>query len=121
MNSTNYGRNSGVETGKGAVFITVVALALSLTLPLYGQQTAKDVSTDASGSPDQQASGGTQQTRQGIVQQLDGMKQSAAVAEEAAESAPATTQGSGELAAFIPSGAPQTDPQVAATSNPDPQ
>jgi hypothetical protein len=121
MNSKNYGHNSGVETGKGAVFITVVALAISLTLPLYGQQTAKDVPTGGSGSLDQQASAVNQQPQQEIVQEPDGIKQSAAVADEAAQPARVTMQGAGELAASIPSGAPQTDPQVAATSNPDPQ
>jgi Putative beta-barrel porin-2, OmpL-like. bbp2 len=121
MNSKKYGHNSGVETGKGAVFMSVVALAVLLTLPLYGQQTAKDVSIGASESPDQQASAGTQQTRQGIAQAPDVMKQSAAVAEEAAESAPATMSGSGELAAFTPSGVPQTEPPVLLDLNPDPQ
>ncbi len=119
MNFKNYGHNSGVETGKGAVFITVVALAISLTLPLYGQQTAKDVPTGASG--DQQASAGTQQTRQGIVQELDGTKQIAAVTEEAAEPAPIATPGSGALAASTPSGSAQAEPPVAVNSNPDPQ
>jgi hypothetical protein len=121
MNSKNYGHNSGVETGKEVVFITVVALALSLTLPLYGQQTATDVPIGASGSPAQQASAGTQQTRQGIVEELDGMKKSAATAEEAAEPAPITTPDSGALAASTPSGSPQTKSPVALNSNPDPQ
>jgi Putative beta-barrel porin-2, OmpL-like. bbp2 len=120
MNSRNYRRNSGVETGKGAVFITAVALVLSLTLPLFGQQTAKDVSARGSKSPDQQTSEADQQTQREIAQVHDVMKQSVAVAEEAAEPAPVTAPSFGELAATTPSASVQTEPPLALSSL-DPQ
>jgi Putative beta-barrel porin-2, OmpL-like. bbp2 len=120
MNSKNYGLNSGVETGKGALFLAVVALMLTLTLSLYGQQTVKDVPASTSKSNDQQASGADQQTQREITQALDVMKQSAAVEEGVVEPAPATTPSSGDLAS-LPSGSPQTEPPVALNSDSDPQ
>src|SRR6202167_4306851 len=109
MNSKNYVCKSSVKTSKGEVFIAVVALALVLTLPLYGQQTAKDVPTATSGSSDRQASAADQQTQQEIVQALDVVKkgteqrevalnaptadgQTTAVTEEAAKPASARSE-----------------------------
>jgi hypothetical protein len=110
MNTKNYGHNSGVETGKGAVFIAVVALVLTLTLPLYGQQTATDVPASASNSADRRTSGADQQTQREITQAPDVMQQSGAVAE-----------GSGESVASTPSGSAQTRPHVALNSDTNPQ
>ena len=130
MNSKNYVCKSSVKTSKGEVFIAVVALALVLTLPLYGQQTAKDVPTATSGSSDRQASAADQQTQQEIVQALDVVKkgteqrevalnaptadgQTTAVTEEAAKPASATLAGSGESTVSTPSGSPEAKPAQA--------
>jgi hypothetical protein len=131
MNSTNYVCKSLVETSKGAVFIAVVAWALVLTLPLYGQQTVKDVPTATSGSSDRQASAADQQTQQEIVQALGvgGKKsteqrevalsastadgQTTAVTEEAAEPASATLAGSGGSTVTTANGPPETKPAKA--------
>jgi hypothetical protein len=72
MNSKNYMPKSAKETGKRAVFI--VLLTVLLSLPLRGQQTATDVSSGDSGSPNQEASPAGPQTQQEIVQELAAMK-----------------------------------------------
>jgi Putative beta-barrel porin-2, OmpL-like. bbp2 len=124
MNSKNYGHNSGVETGKEAVFITVVALALSLTLPLYGQQTAKDLPTGASGSLDQPVTGANQQPQQEIGRGLTVVRartaegQGKTSAGKADEPAPvAVLQDSEHPANGQSSGASRTNSNYALTGN----
>jgi hypothetical protein len=78
MNSKHDVRKSAVETAKRAAFLVVSAVLL--TLPLHGQQTAKDAASDASASANQPAS---QQTQQEIVHELAAMKKRIAQLEAA--------------------------------------
>jgi hypothetical protein len=64
MNSKNYVHNSAVTTGKRVAFI--VAVAVALTLPLHGQQTAAGDSAGAPGSVHQQASTAPQKTQKEV-------------------------------------------------------
>jgi len=95
MNSKNYVRKSAVATAKRAAFIAVAAVTLAL--PLHGQQAGKDVPASASGLPNQQATAASQPTQQEIMQELEAMKKRIAQLEAelksrttAAEASPAT-------------------------------
>ena len=74
MNSKEYVQKSLVEAGSRAVFILVATLALTLPLPLRGQQTTNDYPPPSSAVANQQPAAANPQTSQEIVQELDAMK-----------------------------------------------
>ena len=132
MNSKNDMCKSTVETGKGAIFIALLGLALALTPPLHGQEITKDVPAGIFGLPDRRASAANRQTQQETDQADDAIKKGAevreselkaqtaegqtpAVTREATEPASVSLAASGEFAASTQSGSPELK---TATANP---